>query len=337
MRRGVAIAALAAVATLLLAPPAYAASATLEPPGTLTAVSFDDLPACTVALSQPGAGLGWRATRTGVFSGPNGVWSIAPVIPCIDGAVPGYLRMGWAVQQVSGWVGSRGLNITVVNTLTCSASPDGSSPFTLTPTIAPPNSPVADPGFAPFFVMAGTGSPLAKAACPYLLKVVLVATQTPDQTVKISAIWKSSWWLTDDGGWSATEGTVDPFYEAPIVCTFAPTGGDIFALMGSAFEQAGSWFGCLFTPAGWDRSGKIDAAWENSALGDMGAAFNAVVPSSLGCGVVATFPWAGSTITLNTCAGDVAPGWVKIGVGWAIVLACGVASVRRVLWSVGSG
>ncbi len=340
--RVAAIAAFAAVAATLTLSPAGSAQAAgpivLDPPaGHAAAIPFSELPDCSVVDTLPGMGLGWRGTRTGVLTGPGGVMTLAPTSPCTNFVSGHYQQTNhFGYRFISGFRPNKAVGQSGFVTLTCSGSSTGSSPFDLARTVrSVPGGPSTDPGTILRFDSSGSSRFYNEVDCPYLVKMILTVTQW-DGTVKISTVWKPSFWTSADGGWSATEGVLDPLYEAPIVCSFSPSGGDLFALIGSAFAAVGSWVGCMVTPVGWDRSGRIAAEWEGSSLSGMQRALLAVMPSSLSCGAVATVPVFGSSVALNTCSANFAPSWVKTGLSWLIMLVCGIAIVRRVLWAVGS-
>lgn len=98
----------------------------------------------------------------------------------------------------------------------------------------------------------------------------------------------------------------------------------------------GPWSACMIVPKGWDRGGKIPQTWTQGQLGKMNTAFAESVPDGITCGVVASMPVFGNTITLNTCDADLAPAIVKIVVGYVIIIGMCFLIVRRIMWSVGS-
>lgn len=124
--------------------------------------------------------------------------------------------------------------------------------------------------------------------------------------------------------------------DSAIVCTINAE-GDFLTWIVSWAVQMPAWVNCMVVPRGWDRSGLIQRVWENGPIGGTLNAFQSAIPQSIGCGPVGNIPWGGTVVALNTCDTDFAPGWVKTAIGWLIVLACGVAIVRRIMWSIGGG
>lgn len=122
--------------------------------------------------------------------------------------------------------------------------------------------------------------------------------------------------------------------EAPIVCLIEAE-GEFFTWIITWIGNLPGWVGCMFTPEGWDRSGKMTRTWELGAAGQMQQAFYDSMPSGIGCGMIGQIPFEGQVLTINTCDADFAPGWVKITLGWILVLGLGALAIKRILWSIG--
>lgn len=122
--------------------------------------------------------------------------------------------------------------------------------------------------------------------------------------------------------------------DGQIVCEIAAE-GDFFEWIISWITLLPDWIGCMTTPEGWDRSNALGRGWEASEAGKMQRAFHNSMPSNIGCGVVANIPFEGDVITLDTCTMDVAPDWVKVVLGWVLILGLAGLSLRRILWSIG--
>lgn len=330
------IVAIATVTAVLLPSGAYASTPLDPPPVTPAAVSLADFPLCSDVQTLDAVGLGWRATRTGSFESDWAVLTAAPAIPCHTATTYNPLNIYFGYLFTSWNTASRAVVLSSELTATCSLSASGSSPFSVVQGGDGPDSGLTDTGSTLRFYQRGVSRGLDQSNCPYVVSLLLTAKQWNLGTVKISAIWKPSFWLSSSGGWSASESPVDVTFEPRIVCDFVPSGGDIFTLTADAFSKIGPWVGCMLSPVGWDRGGKIPNAWQGSSLGGMQSALLAVMPSSLSCGTVATVPVFGGSVALDTCQANFAPAWVKVGVSWFLMLLCAVAIVRRVLWSIGS-
>lgn len=113
--------------------------------------------------------------------------------------------------------------------------------------------------------------------------------------------------------------------------------GNPITNIGEFFGGLGPFIGCLFTPEGWDRAGKISKTWNNGPVAKLVGAFQDQVPDGITCGHVGDMPMPnGTTLALDTCGADVAPAGVKTVIGWVIVLGTCALIIRRIMWSVGS-
>lgn len=151
-------------------------------------------------------------------------------------------------------------------------------------------------------------------------------------------VWKPVLWKSANGGWvPATDiNDVNTGVELPIVCAINNTGADIFEITSNVVGSIFNWIPCMVLPVGWDRASKIDAAWNTGATGNLKSAYEAAIPDSISCGVVATVPVWGHSVVLNTCAADFAPAWGKAVLSWVFVLGTALLTVRRIMWAVGS-
>lgn len=120
----------------------------------------------------------------------------------------------------------------------------------------------------------------------------------------------------------------------PIVCDFDINGDVILAPILFAI-QLPAWVKCMFTPLGWDRDERLARLWETGYVGGGINAFQDAMPNTLACGEVAVIPFMDTTLTINSCDADFAPAWVKVAIGWIIVLGLGALSIRRIMWSIG--
>jgi len=185
------------------------------------------------------------------------------------------------------------------------------------------------------------GSP-SSVECPYLVSVSVDLESgypQPDNLTTLKTTWKASQWLTSSGGWTPATG-VNQFsggsVELPISCPINNSGSDLFTVVQNVVGSLVQLPVCWFVPAGWDRAGRIADVWNSGPAGELADAFKAAVPSGLVCGPVATIPWQGTSVALDTCTADVASSTVKTVVGWVIVLGLAALIVRRLFWVVGS-
>lgn len=152
--------------------------------------------------------------------------------------------------------------------------------------------------------------------------------------------WMPSAWSSSSGGWvpASSPGELGAGgLELPIVCAVDTSGDDMFAVIGNVVRTFfAGWLPCMVVPRGWDRAGEISAAWTSGAMGQAVAAFKELVPNGIECGPVAEITFHTAVVPLNTCVADVAPGFVKVAVGWVLVLGIALLCVRRIMWSVGS-
>lgn len=127
--------------------------------------------------------------------------------------------------------------------------------------------------------------------------------------------------------------------EAAIVCTINYSDpGNPITNIGEFFGGLPNFVGCLFTPKGWDRAGKIEKTWTNGPVGKLTAAFTEAVPEGIVCGDLVTLPLLeGQSLELDTCNADFAPDIAKTVVGWIFVMGLCVLIVKRIMWSVGGG
>lgn len=324
--------------TVGVAFPASAVSP-LDPPPVVTALDGYDLPSCDTDVSVIDAvGLGWRGTRTGVFNGKGSTAGLsvvaAPTSLCITSG--GVIAFMWGIDVLAGFMPSRGISISDGSfVLNCASASNGSGESVITSALSAPSTPSSDSGGVMFRGAAFVTS-TDVSSCPYV-KSASITLADSDSVVRISSVWKPKFWDSASSGWSVDEGELDPYYEAPIVCSLAPEGDDLLAWIGDLVSKIVSWVPCMTVPAGWDRSEKLADAWNGSSVVAFGTSLSDNIPSSFGCGVVATVPIYGEAVSLDTCPLDVVPSAVKLGVTAMLGAACVFAMWRRILWSVGSG
>lgn len=125
--------------------------------------------------------------------------------------------------------------------------------------------------------------------------------------------------------------------ETPVLCTYLVDTTDLLTILGSFFTQFGPWVGCLFTPAGWDRSSEIPPAFELGGVSQVGTVLTAFLPlsGSIFCGDVQTLPVFGHDVPINTCPLATAiPAWAKIATSVVISVALLFIMFRRFQWTV---
>lgn len=129
---------------------------------------------------------------------------------------------------------------------------------------------------------------------------------------------------------------LNPSTDEELIVCLIEAEGDFFTFFGQWVADVPDWVACMIFPVGWDRGGKIEAAWSHGATGEFQGALLAAVPDGIACGEVAEIGILSESIVLDTCDADFAPDWAKNVVGWVIVLGLAVLGIRRVLWAVGS-
>jgi len=312
------------------------------PPAIGGGVPVNQLPLCTavkadaLTTAHSGAGLGWTGTwRVGVINGTQN-YEHAMLIPCtgatgttveIAHTFRRFAGNGNAFSPRGGWTDLKLTcsNGVTTNTITSAGASDTGLGYGGVEPEPVGGSPANWSDFA-----------TAAGACTYLIEVRITLYNVVGGASAIAgvAIWKPSNWVSGDGGW-VPGGTIPTGLELPIVCTLDNSGADIFEITRNVIGSLVAWPGCMLIPVGWDRAGKIAAEWNNGAIAELTDAYDAVVPSGLSCGVVVSIPF-GPGIVLNTCNVDMAPEFVKVILGWVIVLGlCGLA-VYRLFWVVGS-
>lgn len=313
--------------------PAFAASPLDPPPSGTNRIELQDVPACTDVpqVTEPAIGLGWRGIRTGTRIQGAGTYSFAPVIPCSQTS---NYRVNFAVQLTAGTLSGTG-NLTANSsvTVTCSSTQFG---VTTSDTFSGGSPSLPGSGLSVGTIRWSGFFSFSSFDCPWLERIQVLVTDPAGTNVLVSAIWRPTFWDSADGGWSSDEASLDPYAELPISCEIEATGDDIFTWLSSWLGGIGPWVGCLFTPQGWDRSGLLLDTWNGSSVVAFGSTLSSALPGSLSCGELATIPFYGQAVVLDTCDVNFAPGWVKSGVTFAIILALGWAIVARVLWSLGS-
>lgn len=344
-----AVAALAAGLSVLLVAEPAAASTPLDPPAPTQALYTGSLPQCSATnlasgRSHAATDLGWGPGTPRVLisytesSGSVSQYEYAPQIPCQSSGVL-YVPLMIHVfslagnnshaigNQTSTWTCWDGSNYTA--TVVSGVSISGANGTSVNGTDYTVSSGAAAVGTRTL------------SNCVYLVSIVYTINSgyTTDHKTTLTATWKPGQWKTADSGWAAA---TDPSQfvgggaELPIQCPIDTSGSDIVTVFGHFFGSLASLPVCLLVPVGWDRSGQIAAVWNSGPAGQLVTAFKESVPSGLVCGPIATIPWMGTSIALDTCTADVASSTVKTVIGWVMVLGVAALVVRRLFWVVGS-
>lgn len=311
----------------------------------------------------------WRIVvmqRVGnVYSG-GVVWAADDIDPPATGGT-GYYG-GTQAAQFSIGASTAWTGVTHNGIITCSTTYAGSSPFTLDVIEKAPGS-FAGPDRSPLppegpddwttTVPYIPNFTLVSSDCPYLLTIEIwvcaYADHDPSEYGCVEQEWDSERFRTDTP-YSNTDGDSPEFLicevypetigcydilnpgnaEAPIECFSIPEDiTDFFIGILVFVLRVPEVAACMFIPLGWDRADKITTAWERTTVGKFSTAFQDAMPSNIACGEVGSIPFYGTTLGVNTCDADFAPGWVKVAAAFVIIIGLGALSVRRVLWSLG--
>lgn len=335
---------------VMLGGPAAHAAGPLDPPTPSDALSVKRLPDCkainatrpgatgTVELETASMQLGWvNKPRARIKNdNKNATSEIVAGIPCIDAGAQ--LQIPFIESRIIG--SSTGTSATAGVTVVVSCY-TGSAIVQRTFTDQIAANPLAV-GQRRYSVWQ-SASDWNVANCASITRIVVKAVYTfgsaVGQDVFTNWVWMPREWRSSTGGWTPATNENDLIpdgVELPIVCEINATGDDLFELIGSTLAALASWPGCMLIPVGWDRSGRIDDAWNSGSTGQLTAAYENVIPDSIGCGPVGSIPFFGRTIALNTCSADWAPNWGKVVVGWVFVLGSALLIVRRIMWAVGA-
>lgn len=125
--------------------------------------------------------------------------------------------------------------------------------------------------------------------------------------------------------------------ETPVVCPYTIVTTSVLDALSSFFVTFGPWVICLLTPAGWDRSKQIPAAFELGGISRTDDMFSAVIPTagSIYCGDILTASLGWINFGINNCALVAAtPSWIRIAIGAVCILGMLLLFVRRIQWTV---
>lgn len=310
------------------------------PPERSEVIRLVDLPSCEGAVipnAADAAQLGYVGKPTVGRQLEAFVTEIVPMIPCLKNSNSS-LAVGFLASAIAGGKPVGQLRPTF--TLGCYVA----GAVTQVTRDGVQSSVEPGVGTNPAIVEASTAAQY-KGTCERVTSVMvsLKMTELVDGSYQFVTVanwvWKPALWKSDKGGWepkTSINDFFDPSVELPIVCKVEPTGDDLFELIGSTIGQIVNWVPCMVIPVGWDRSGRIEREWNSGGTGNLQAAVDAAIPNGIECGQVASVPFFGRNIVLNTCAADYAPAWGKAALSWVFILGLGFLTVRRIMWAVGS-
>lgn len=337
------LAATAAALALVLVVPASADARTVgypPPPSRGEVIHFTQLPACAdlETADLPGAldgiGLGWTGSWRAIWNTGTDAAEYALSIPCQTGSA---IVLRYFVNRLQGTTQSGQRPTFAAIAATCRAADGSVSNYNQIGTqlgFLAPN--VGQTMASRNLQLDGLSTCVNVVSIRVAIQSYIGAELQPAQ----SAEWKPLNWISDSGGFepATTVGELTPDgVELPIVCVINSTGADPLEVIQNVLISIAGLPGCLLIPVGWDRAGKLESAIEDGALGDVADAIDAAVPDGLTCGLLATIPlWSGNSVSLDTCSVDLAPTFVKVVVGYVMVLGLCVLIVKRVFWAVGS-
>lgn len=156
-----------------------------------------------------------------------------------------------------------------------------------------------------------------------------------------TAVWLPSTWINGDPKTKPSTIGAIPFpggaQETPVICLLGVDSTDVVTILGTFLTAFGGWVKCLFTPTGWDRSGRVNAAYNESGISRTGAIIGAVIPSSsfIVCGTILTIAVFAINFTLSSCGiSGAVPTWIKVAIGTVTIVAMLYLFIRRVQWAV---
>lgn len=312
-----------------------AAAPNLSPPPVSQVINSSQLPTCETAVTPNiinAAKLGYVGNGNVGITLLGSVFEVVPTIPCVKQS-NGLVSVGMVANPIQGPLYGGGK---YAFTIGCYGSTGEITQYTHT------SSESNFAGTVQQTFYHETQQPCARVASIQMtLEYVQPKPGGGYEYVPVAVFkWLPNLWRSDSGGW-VPETDPNNFFEdaveLPIVCLVNNTGDDVFQLIGNTVSSVFTeWFPCMFIPQGWDRADKIGGAWSEGPAGQLVAAYESAVPNGIVCGSVVSFDFFGHTTGLNTCDVDMAPGFIKVGVGAVLILGCSVVIIRRIMWSVGS-